>query len=160
MPTPMPLPSYRLARREDIPALIALFEQLAPEMPVHGVPRDQIHKWATSGNSSVALLGPSRELVGFVLGDLRRHGSPLVPGGEPQPHGISLFHAGVAPERRGQGIFSMMISVLQRRGRPLFGNVHTGNKFQVRHRLLRLGFHYVGRARAPLSFDAYRWIPG
>jgi hypothetical protein len=128
MPTPMPLPSYRLARREDIPALITLFEQLAPEMPLHGVPRDEIHKWATPGYSSVALLGPSRELVGVVLGDLRRHGSPLVPGGEPQPHGIALFYAGVAPEPRGQGIFSMMISVLQRCGRPLFGDVHARNK--------------------------------
>jgi hypothetical protein len=54
----------------------------------------------------------------------------------------------------------MMIAVLQRRGRPLFGYVPTANKFDVGQRLLRLGFQYLGRAGAPLHEDAYRWIPG
>jgi hypothetical protein len=95
------MPSYRLARREDIPALITLFEQLAPEMPIHGVPRNDIHRWASSGNSAVSLVGPSREIIGFVLADLRRHGTPLVPGGEQQPQGLMLFHGGVIASRRG-----------------------------------------------------------
>lgn len=149
MPEPTPMPRYRLARREDIPALIARFGQLAPDIPVRDVPTDLIEKCAISGNSIVSLIDPSREIIGFILADrVRQVGA----------NRIALHYGGVIAGRRGQGVFSMMIGQLQRRGSPLFGNVHANNKFDVGRRLLRLGFEHLGRT-PPLPFDAYRWPP-
>ena len=152
----MPI-TYRQARVEDAADIHALLLRLAPEIPllVDTLAREEalyalIRTCARSGESWVAADEAGR-IVGVVVVDpdqLRRHYA--------EHEILELRHAGVAPERRGQGIFRALVERVLARLVPVTAVVPPHNRCDVAARLEKLGFRQTG---APGGERSLRWEP-
>ncbi len=154
----MPTIAYRQARTEDAADIHALLLALAPEIPllVDTLEREEalyalIRNCARSGESWVATEDAGR-IVGFVIVDpdqLRRHYA--------EHEILELRYAGVAPDRRNQGIFAALVEKVQARMVPVTTTVSGQNRSGITRRLETLGFY---RTPSPGGEQRLRWEPG
>jgi GNAT superfamily N-acetyltransferase len=148
----------RQAALGDAAAILDLLLVLAPEMPlqVDSLQREEalyalIRNCARSGESWVALDAGQR-IVGFVLAEPAQLGRHYAEG-----ELIELRHAGVAPEHRGQRVFSELIAQVLARMQPVVTSVNPLNRSAMAVRLVKRGFRPIGAAGGETRF---RWDPG
>src|SRR5579872_5221040 len=137
--------AYRSATVEDAAEIHALLLQLAPEIPalVDTLAREEalyalIRNCGRSGESWVAVDAHER-IIGFVLVDpelLERHYAEY--------EILELRYAGVAPDYRGQGIFTALMAKVTARLVPVTVTVPPQNRSHMVERLEKLGFRRVG----------------
>jgi GNAT superfamily N-acetyltransferase len=149
--------AYRQARVEDAADIHALLLALAPEIPalVDTLEREEalyalIRNCGRSGESWVAVDERER-IIGFVLVDpdlLERHYAEY--------EILELRYAGVAPDHRGQGIFTTLIAKVMARLVPVTAIVPPQNRSHMADRLEQLGFRHVGSP----GEQHLRWDPG
>ena len=147
--------AYRPAALEDAAEIHALLLQLAPEIPllVDTLEREEalyalIRNCGRSGESWVAVDERER-IIGFVLVDpdlLERHYAEY--------EILELRYAGVAPDRRNQGIFANLIAKVLARLVPVIVTVPPQNRSNMAGRLEKLGFRQTG------DEHHFRWEPG
>ena len=147
--------SYRQAALDDAAQILDLLLALAPEIPlqVDSLEREEalyglIRNCARSGKSWVAL-DPANRIVGFVLAEPAQLGRHYAEG-----ELIELRHAGVAPEYRGQGIFSALLTRILDRMQPVVTGVSPLNQSGMAARLENRGFAQAG------GETRFRWEPG
>jgi GNAT superfamily N-acetyltransferase len=150
--------SYRPASVDDAAEIHVLLLQLAPEIPalVDTLEREEalyalIRNCGRSGESWVALDEQER-IVGFVLVDpdlLERHYAEY--------EILEMRYAGVAPDHRGQGIFTTLIAKVMARLVPVTAIVLPQNRSNIAARLEKLGFRRVASAGGEQQL---RWDPG
>ncbi len=149
---------YRPAEIGDAPEIHDLLLRLAPEIPllIDTLEREEslyalIRNCGRSGESWVALDAQKR-IAGFALVDpevLERHYAEY--------EILELRYAGVAPDSRGQGVFTALIAKVLARLVPVTVTVPPLNRFDMVARLERLGFRPVG---SPGGEQHLRWEPG
>jgi GNAT superfamily N-acetyltransferase len=149
--------SYRPAELSDAADIHTLLLQLAPEIPLLAdtLEREEalyviVRNSARSGESWLALGGGA--VVGFVLAapvDARRHYA--------EGEALELRYAGVAAERRRQGVFSDMLERVCARMLPIVTVVNATNRSGIDRRLAAAGFRHTGSAGGERQ---YRWEPG
>src|SRR6266446_3407102 len=132
----MPGVSLRQATIDDASEIHALLLALAPEIPalVDSLEREEafyalIRNCGRSGESWVALDERER-IVGFVLVDpdlLERHYAEY--------EILDLRYAGVAPEHRGEGIFTALIAKVLARMVPVTVTLPPLNRSNMAERL-------------------------
>ena len=132
--------------------------RLAPEIPLHvdTLEREEalyalIRACGRSGESWVALDERER-IIGFVLVDpelLERHYA--------EHEILDLRYAGVAPEHRGQGIFTALIAKVLARMVPVTVTVSPQNRSNMAARLEKFGFRQTA---SPGGERVLRWEPG
>jgi GNAT superfamily N-acetyltransferase len=150
--------AYRPASVDDAAEIHALLLQLAPEIPalVDTLEREEalyalIRNCGRSGESWVAVDGGGH-ILGFVLVDpdlLERHYAEY--------EILELRYAGVAPDHRGQGIFTALIAKVTARLVPVTAIVSPQNRSNIAARLEKLGFRHVGSVGGEQQL---RWEPG
>jgi hypothetical protein len=145
--------TYRVAKREDETDILAVLEEVAPEVPVRldGSERQEkiqavIVECRRSGNSWVAVNATGR-IVGFVLARPDAHEGKAA---------ISILYAGVSPNSRRHRIFSTLLDKLKTNRAPLIASVLPDNKSGMGDHLKKRGFADIGpKANA----TGYLWIP-
>lgn len=143
---------YRIAVRDDETDILALLEEVAPEIPVSldGPQRQQaiqeiIIRCRESGKSWVALDADGK-VVGFALVYPDVH----------EPPAISLRYIGVSKDSRQRGIFGVFMGKLKANGAPLTATVLNDNQSGMADRLAKIGFTET----ETLSNQAkFRWDP-
>jgi GNAT superfamily N-acetyltransferase len=150
--------AYRQAALGDAADILALLLSLAPEIPllVDTLEREEalyvlIRNCARSGESWVAL-DPAERIVGFILAEPAQLGRHYAEG-----ELIELRHAGVAPEHRGQGVFSALLAKVLDRLQPVVTGVSPLNRSAMPARLAKRGFRETSTAGGEIRF---RWDPG
>jgi GNAT superfamily N-acetyltransferase len=147
--------AYRQARLEDAADIHALLLRLAPEIPllIDTLEREEalyalIRTCARSGESWVATDQADR-IVGFVIIDPDQFGRHYA-----EHEILELRYAGVAPDRRNQGIFASLIAKVLARMVPVTATVPPQNRSDMAARLEAFGFRPTGEERR------FRWEPG
>ena len=143
--------SYRVAIADDEPGILALFKEVAREIPVSLNEREAEPKMITEivqcrGGTWVAV-DASGKVVGFALArpDLRA-----------KDRATSLKYIGVSKSSRGLGISSNLMNKLKAKGEPLTASVLSGNQSAMADRLVKFGFTKVESDDAETKF---RWNP-
>ncbi len=151
----MPGISCRPATIDDARDVHALLLLLAPEIPllVDTLQREEalyalVRDCARSGESWVAV-EEGGGIVGFALAEPNQFSRHYAEG-----EVFELRYAGVAPDYRGQGVFTSLIGQILARLLPVTAAVPAHNRFDVATRLQRLGF------RQAASDNRLRWEPG
>lgn len=140
---------YRAVGRNDETDILAVLEEVAPEIPMPLENQDAIKtiiiQCRESGKSWVAVEAKGR-LVGFALAkpDLHQHGA------------ISLRYIGVSKESRGFGLSTVLIEKLKTEGVPLTASVSHTNQSNMANRLVKDGFTKTGANSTETQF---RWDP-
>lgn len=154
----MPEIVYRPALLEDSADIHALLLRLAPEIPllVDTLEREEalyalVRNCARSGQSWVAVDGEA-PIVGFVLAEPNQTARHYA-----EHEIIELHYAGVAPDHRDHGIFTVLIAKLLARMVPVTTTVPPLNRSQTARRLEHLHFR---RTDAPGGEPRLRWDPG
>jgi N-acetylglutamate synthase-like GNAT family acetyltransferase len=137
----------RQATLEDAAAIHDLLLALAPEIPlfVETPEREEalyalVRSCARSGESWVAADAAGR-IVGFVLVEPSQLGRHY---GEHEL--LELRYAGVAADRRGEGIFGRLVAPVLARMVPIAASVSPHNRAGMAQRLAQLGFRPVAAA--------------
>jgi GNAT superfamily N-acetyltransferase len=138
----------RQARLDDAGDILALLLTLAPEIPlaVETLEREEalyalIRNCARSGESWVAT-DPEGRIVAFVLvepNQLARHYA--------ENETLELHYAGVAADRRRQGVFATLIGKVLARLLPVTTTIPPQNQSAFPACLARLGFRPTGEER-------------
>jgi N-acetylglutamate synthase-like GNAT family acetyltransferase len=129
---------YRVATRDDETNILALFKEVAPEIPISLDDPEVEAKMITEivqcrGETWVAV-DANGKVIGFALArpDLRAKDTAT-----------SLKYIGVGGNSRGLGISSNLVNKLKAKGVPLTANVLSGNQSAMPDRLVRFGFTKV-----------------
>jgi ribosomal protein S18 acetylase RimI-like enzyme len=129
---------YRAAAHDDETDILAVLEEVAPEIPVLLDTQDKKDRICTvivqcrrSGKSWVAV-GDDGKVVGFALAQQYFHEGP-----------IALPYIGVSSRVRGRGIFANLMEKLRANGVPLTASVLHSNRSAMAHRLAKIGFTIV-----------------
>ena len=130
---------YRVATRDDETDILAVLEEVAPEIPVLLDTQDKIDKICTvivqcrmSGKSWV-VVSDDGKVVGFALAQQYFHEGP-----------IALTYIGVSTSARRRGIFATLMEKLKANGVQLTASVLHGNHSAMADRLAKSGFTIVG----------------
>jgi N-acetylglutamate synthase-like GNAT family acetyltransferase len=144
--------NYRVATRDDETDILAVLEEVAPEIPVTlNTPENLliikgiIIECHQSGKSWIAVDEDSR-VVGFVLARPDFHESDA----------ISLRYIGVSMELRRRGIFTTLIEKMKANGVPLTASVLHDNSSGMADRLVEVGFTKIG---SDAKEEKLRWAP-
>jgi hypothetical protein len=145
--------SYRLAGPNDDTAILAILEEVAPEVPVRldGEERQQkiqtiIVQCRMSGKSWVAADATGR-VTGFILARPDAHEGKAA---------ISIQYAGVSNKSRRDGAFSALLEKLKANGVPLLASVLPDNKSGMEGHLKKRGFTNIGFKG---NATEYLWVP-
>jgi hypothetical protein len=132
--------AYRVASRDDETEILAVLEEVAPEIPVSldtpeakNIIKAIIVECRSSGKSWVAVDADAK-VVGFVLARKDIH----------EQQAISLRYIGVNKNSRGRGIFYTLIEKLKANGVPLTASVLHGNQSGMVDHLVKIGFTNKG----------------
>jgi hypothetical protein len=143
--------TYRLAVWDDEESILAVFKEVAPEIPIPSDDAEAEGKMITEivqcrGGSWVAV-DESGEVVGFALTrpDLRA-----------KDRATALKYIGVTGNSRGLRISSNLMSELRAKGLPLTASVLSGNQSDMADRLVRFGFTKIDSDDKETKF---RWEP-
>jgi hypothetical protein len=145
--------SYRPAVRDVETDILAVLEEVAPEVPVRLDGKDRQEKiqaiiieCRTSGKSWVAVDETGR-IVGFVLARPDAHEGKAA---------ITLLYTGVSAGSRYGGVFSSLLEKLKAERVPLITSVLPDNKSGMGEHLKKRGFAETGpKANA----TGYLWTP-
>ncbi|WP_346659352.1 GNAT family N-acetyltransferase [Bradyrhizobium sp. 164] len=147
--------SLRKATDNDHTDILAVLEQVAPQIPVslEGSQRQDaikqiIIECCASGESLVAC-DEQGAVVGFVLAKPDRGERFFRDNGA-----CSLRYIGVASAAQGRGIFSAMLKEMKAAGEPLTAEVLNGNQAGMADRLKRAGFV---ETKSDEREKAFRW---
>jgi N-acetylglutamate synthase-like GNAT family acetyltransferase len=142
----------RMASRDDETDILAVLEEVAPEIPVSlDTPESQekiktvITQCHASGESWVAI-DADGTVVGFALAKLDLH----------ERGAISLRYIGVSGKSRRRGIFATFMEKLKAKDAPLTASVLHTNKSAMADRLVKNGFTKVG---SDATETKLRWVP-
>jgi hypothetical protein len=148
---------YRVANRDDATGILAVLQEVAPEIPVLldtperlEIIRSIIAECCDSGESWVAV-DAEGTVVGFVLAKPDRF--------ERFQHNnkaLSLRYIGVNRISRQRGIFAALIGKLKAKGEPLTASVLHTNQSAMADRLVKIGFTKVGPDTKETQL---RWSP-
>ena len=137
----------RPALLDDAAEILNLLLALAPEIPllVDSLEREEalyalVRTCARSGESWVAAEAGGR-IVGFVLVEPNQLGRHYA-----EHEVLELRYAGVAAERRNQGIFAALIAPVLARMLPIAATISPENRSGMAQILARLGFRPAGSA--------------
>ena len=121
--------TYRLAVAGDEPSILAVFAEVAPEVPtaVRDGTEGLIERLVATGASLVAI-DEAGEVVGYALVEGDGTG------------GISLVYLGVAKAARGGGVCSTIVSQLKKYGVPIMASVRNDNRSSMAERFKHYGF--------------------
>ncbi|HEY7246573.1 MAG TPA: GNAT family N-acetyltransferase [Xanthobacteraceae bacterium] len=143
---------YRVATRDDETDILAVLEEVAPEIPVSldtpeakNIIKGIIIECRQSGKSWVAV-DAAGTVVGFVLARKDIH----------EQQAISLRYIGVSGNSRRRGIFATLIEKMKANGTPLTASVLAGNKSGMVDRLVKTGFTKQGPDAKETKL---RWTP-
>jgi hypothetical protein len=146
--------TYRVADDDDHTDILAVLEEVGPEVPVRldGSDRQEkikaiIVECCDSGESLVAV-DDSGTVVGFALVK-----SDIFADDEST---LSLRYVGVSKEARQRGILSGLMQGLMAKGVPLTANVLHNNQSAMADRLIKAGYEKVGSNDKEAN---YRWSP-
>jgi hypothetical protein len=143
---------YRVAGREDETDILAVLEEVAPEIPVlldttdsQDAIRSIIVECRKSGKSWVAV-DENSTVVGFVLAreDFHERGA------------LSLRYIGVSADARRRGIFAALMENMKVTGVPLTASVLHDNRSAMADRLVEIGFTKVESGAKETKL---RWAP-
>jgi hypothetical protein len=130
---------YRVATLDDDTVVLAVLEEVAPEIPVLLDTQDKKDKICTvivqcrqSGKSWVAVNGDGK-VVGFALAQQYFREGP-----------IALPYIGARTQARRRGIFTTLMERLKASGVPLTASVLHNNRSGMADRLAKIGFTKVG----------------
>jgi N-acetylglutamate synthase-like GNAT family acetyltransferase len=143
--------TYRLAVRADEPDILALFREVAPEIPIPleepGTEDRMITEIVQCRGGSWVAVDASGNVVGFALArpDLRAN-----------DRATSLKYIGVSGGSRGLGISSNLVNNLKAKNLPLTASVLFGNQSNMADRFVQFGFTKVASDDAETRF---RWNP-
>ena len=138
--------TYRTAIADDVDDILAIFAEVAHEVPTIGVvegTKELVADWVAKGASSVAL-DVDGKVVGYALA-----------GGDGKG-GISLIYLGVTGAARGKRICSGIVARLKEHGMPITASVRHNNKSSMAARFERLGFEVLEKQQDQTKF---RWQP-
>jgi hypothetical protein len=144
--------NYRLAVQDDEFEILALFKELAPEIPIPldqpGTEEGMITEIVQCRGGTWVAVDVSRKIVGFALArpDLRAT----------KDRAISLKYIGVSNHSHGLGICSTLVNKLKAKNVPLTASVLSGNKSSMADRFVKLGFKKGGSNDTETKF---RWDP-
>jgi Acetyltransferase (GNAT) family len=145
--------TYRLANGEDHTDILAVLEEVAPEIPVSlGSTANQeaiksiIVACCASGESWVAV-DTDGTVVGFVLAKKDLH----------ENNAISLRYIGVSKGSRQLGIFAALIEKVMGKGVPLTASVLHTNCSDMTNRLMKVEFTKV--ESSDTKETKLRWTP-
>jgi hypothetical protein len=143
--------NYRVAVEDDEPDILAVFKEVAPDIPIPLEDPETEDRMITEivqcrGGSWVAV-DASGIIVGFALArpDLRAN-----------DRATALKYIGVSKGSRGLGISSELVNNLKAKGVPLTASVLSGNQSNMADRFLKFGFTEVGSDDSEARF---RWNP-
>lgn len=149
--------TYRAATANDATDILAILEEVAPEVPVLLDTPDRVDKIKTviiqcyqSGESWVAC-DAAGEIVGFALAKpdvLERFHN--------RNHALSLPYIGVSKTSRKHGIFAVLMDKLKSKGVPLTASVLHGNQSGMADRLVKIGFT---KGQVGSKETKFRWDP-
>jgi len=129
--------SYRIAGRDDETDILAVLEEVAPEIPVRldGAERQEkirteITQCHQTGKSWVAV-DTARKIVGFVLARPDTHEGKAA---------IYIPYIGVSADSRRRGICHTLVDKLKTNGVPLIANVLHDNRAGMENILAKNGF--------------------
>jgi ribosomal protein S18 acetylase RimI-like enzyme len=140
---------YRVAVGDDEPGILALFKEVAPEIPIPPndpkVEAKMITEIVQCRGGTWVAVDASGKVVGFALArpDLRS-----------KDRATSLKYIGVSKSSRGLGISSNLMDKLKAKGEPLTASVLSGNQSAMADRLIKFGFTKVESDDAETKF---RW---
>jgi ribosomal protein S18 acetylase RimI-like enzyme len=145
---------YRVAVQNDETDILAVLEEVAPDIPVPlDTPANQdaiktiIIQCRQSGKSWVAV-DQNDKVIGFVLAKRDLH--------DDDNRALSMRYIGVSADARRRGIFSTFMERMKANGVPLTASVLHGNKSAMADRLVKVGFTKTG---ADASEQKFRWAP-
>ncbi len=151
------VPKYRVANGDDETDILAVLEEVAPEIPVSlDTPAHQeaikaiIVECCASGDSWVAV-DADDTIVGFALAkpdvmERFHHGN----------NALSLRYIGVNKNSRQCGIFSALMKKLMGKGVPLTASVLHTNCSDMANRLMKFDFAKAGSDAKEIKL---RWAP-
>jgi ribosomal protein S18 acetylase RimI-like enzyme len=149
--------TLRKATYDDHTDVLAVMEEVAPEIPVaintperFNAVKDIIVDCCGSGASLVAC-DTAGTVVGFVLAK-----ADVLERFQLDNEALSLRYIGVAKTARGSGILSALLTELMEAGEPLNASVLSGNKSAMVDRLVKAGFVETESTERDKSF---RWQP-
>jgi ribosomal protein S18 acetylase RimI-like enzyme len=144
---------YRLASRDDETDILAVLEEVAPEIPVRldGPERQEkirtiITECHRSGKSWVAVDGDGR-IGGFVLARPDVHEGHAA---------ISVRYVGVSADSRRRGIFFALMERLKANGVPQTASVLHDNRSAMVNNLVKIGFTKI---ESDAKETRLRWSP-
>jgi N-acetylglutamate synthase-like GNAT family acetyltransferase len=143
---------YRVATRDDETDILAVLEEVAPEIPVsldaldpHDPIRGIIVECRKSGKSWVAVNAHGKVVgVGLARADFHEN------------QAISLRYVGVSGEARRRGIFATLMEKLKSNGVPLTASVLHNNRSGMADRFVKIGFTKVA---SDAKETKMRWAP-
>jgi hypothetical protein len=138
--------TYRTAVADDVDDILAIFAEVAPEVPTRGViegTKELVASWVKTGASLVALDADGK-VVGYALAE-----------GDGK-EGISLVYLGVTGVARGKRICSGIVALLKEHGMPITASVRHNNKSAMAGRFERPGFEVLETQQDQTKF---RWQP-
>jgi hypothetical protein len=145
--------SYRVAGHDEETDILAILQEVAPEIPVRldGPERQNkiqavIIECHRSGKSWVAVDASGR-VVGFVLARPDAHEGKAA---------ISLLYAGVSANSRRHGIFATFIEKLKANNVTLKASVLHNNQSKMAGRLVKNGF---AKVESDAKETRFRWTP-
>ena len=132
--------AYRIATRSDETDVLAVLEEVAPEVPVslegaesQGKIQTLIRQGHASGKSWVAV-DESDKVVGFALARPDAHEGKAA---------VYLNYVGVSAASRKQGVFAGLMQKLKAGGVAITADVLNGNKSTMVDRLTKIGFTQI-----------------
>jgi len=144
---------YRVAVRDDETDILAVLEEVAPEIPVRRDGEERQEKIRTviiqsqkSGKSWVAV-NADDTVVGFVLARRSIRDGQVV---------ISVQYAGVSADSRGRGIFPTLMEKLKANDVPLTATVLHNNQSGMADHLVKIGFT---KMESDAKQAYFRWSP-
>jgi hypothetical protein len=145
--------SYRVATRDDETDVLAVLEDVAPEIPVRldGPERQEriqtiIQQCHRSGKSWVAV-DANGKVIGFLLAR---------PDAREGRAAISVQYVGVTVGSRRRGVFSTLIEKLKANGVPLIATVLHNNQSSMADRLVKNGF---AKTESNAKQTQFLWSP-
>jgi hypothetical protein len=147
---------YRLATMDDADAILAVLEEVAPEIPLSlHLPgrKELVFERIKAGETWIAL-DHNHQIVGVLLAEpdkLERFLNDV--------HTLELSYGDVKTGHRGQGIFATLVAKMKAKGVQLTVTVKHANASSMANRMAKLGFTKLGGPALRPDEDRFRWTP-
>ena len=146
-----PVITYRVATLGDADGILAVFNEVSPEIPLRETPKKQEMMEGITGEcilteESWVAVDAAGAIVAFALARMLPH----------KGSGLFLEYIGVSKTLRNRGIFTLLVEKLKAKDAPLNATVMHDNKSAMVDRLVRKGFT---KEEADATQTKLRWSP-